>query len=175
MLTLLVLVTSNAYAPEGAIYTQQWLQEVENSPCQNISVSKEERKVACQIESVAKQYGLSRAETVALLVNSYAESGFDPNAVSPGKKSYGVFQLHVDGMGYGWSKEDMLNIKLSTEAVVLEMKKNNLIGKNHSAKTSTKKVCKKVLRPKHSDVKAEERVEILYKLFSKNFLLKQKI
>lgn len=172
MLTLLVLVTSDAYAPEGALYRQEWLQEIENSPCQNISATKEERNVACQIESVAKKHGLSKEETIALLVNSYAESRFDPNAVSPGKKSYGVFQLHVDGMGYGWSKEDMLNIELATEAVVLEMKKNNLVGKNHSIKTSTKKVCKKVLRPKHSDLKAEERARMISDLFPKKFLLK---
>ena len=69
----------------------------------------------------------------------------------------------------------MKNVKLSTEAVIEEMKSAGIAGRNHSAKLSTKRVCKRVLRPKDSEKKAEERSRMIFHLFSKKFLLKQKI
>lgn len=175
MFILLAFIISNAYAPEGALYTKEYFEYLSNSPCQNLLVTYDQKKIACQIEEVAIEQGLKKEEIVGLLVNSFAESRFDPEAVSPGKKSYGVFQLHVDGMGFGWKKEDMKNVKLSTEAVIVEMKKVGLAGKTQSAKISTKKFCKKVLRPKDSEQKAEERSQMIRHLFNKKFLLKQKI
>ena len=175
MFILLAFIISNAYAPEGALYKQEWLDYLSNSPCQNLLVTYDQKQVACQIENVAIEHGLKKEDIVGLLVNSFAESELDPQAVSPGKKSFGVFQLHVDGMGYGWKEEDMKNVKLSTEAVIEEMKSAGIAGRNHSAKLSTKRVCKRVLRPKDSEKKAEERSRMIFHLFSKNFLLKQKI
>jgi hypothetical protein len=159
MIIFLLLFTSLAFAPTGKY-------EKIDAICVDMNVKKDRIDVACDIEEAARKQGVSEEWFIkGLLANAYAESSLNPIAISPGKKSFGVFQLHVNGMGSGWSREDMMDVKKSTEAIVIEAKKNGIYKKKHSSTSATKFLCKKVLRPENSMEKAEVRANLLKKLF----------
>jgi hypothetical protein len=174
IISLLYILISNAYSPSiSKEEREEWLKD--KSPCQNIVATYVQKQVACQVEEIAFERGLDESQIMALIINSFAESALNPKAESSGKKSFGIFQLHVDGLGYGWSEKDMKNVRLATHAIIDEMERVGAIKKNRPVSWNTKTICKKVLRPKNSEQKAEERKLMIKKLYKKDFLLKTSI
>lgn len=157
---LLLFFLNIAHAPQGA------KGETESAVCTEMKVSDADLRVACQIERTARDHGIKNREFIkGLLVNAFAESSLDPNAVSPGKKSFGVFQLHIDGMGYGMSKDEMTDVRTSSKVIIEFINSSKIRTEKLNAIESTKIICKKVLRPENKNEKALERVKILKKIF----------
>ena len=131
-----------------------------------MNISEHDLRVACQIERVARDNGIKNREFIkGLLINAFAESSLDPNAVSPGKKSFGVFQLHIDGMGYGMTRNEMKDVRTSSKVIIRFINSNKIKTDRLSAAESTRVICKKVLRPANKDEKSIERIKMLKKLF----------
>ncbi len=161
MMFLILLFSKIAYAPTGDF-------EKIDAICDNLIVSREMLDVACDIERAARDTGVEEDWFIkGLIANAYAESTLNPNAVSPGKKSFGIFQLHVDGMGKGWEYAEMKDARLSTFAIVSEAKKMGIYNKKRNSRSATSFICKRVLRPANSDEQVEKRIDILENLFEK--------
>ena len=155
----LLLLTSLAHAPMGNF-------RFVDAVCDDLNAEEQQVEVACDIEKYAREKGVHEPWFIkGLIANAYAESELDTGAVSRGKTSYGVFQLHVDGMGYGWSKEDMKDVKKSTIAIINEAKSKGIYKKKMNPKSATAFLCKKVLRPKNIEEQVEKRTHLLEKLF----------
>lgn len=155
----LLLFISISYAPTGDF-------EQIDAVCDDMKIEQEQMDVACDIEKYAREEGVDESWFLkGLIANAYAESSLNPAAVSPGRTSYGVFQLHVDGMGSGWTKEDMKDVKKATRAIVEEAKSRGIYSKKRNSKSATAFLCKKVLRPKNIEEQIEKRIELLQELF----------
>jgi hypothetical protein len=85
--------------------------------------------------------------------------------VSPGSKSFGIFQLHVDGLGYKMSRKEMFDVETSTNVIVDFMNDQKLNYNKMGEKQVTRTICSTVLRPKDKKLRMKERVELLSKLF----------
>jgi hypothetical protein len=134
--------------------------------CDDTKVEEDMQEIACDIEKAAREEGISEEWFIkGLIVNAYAESSLNPQAISPGKTSYGVFQLHVRGMGSGWEISDMKDVRKSTGEIIKEAKKMGIYSKKRNEKSATAFLCVKVLRPENSQEKAKKRVEMLENLF----------
>lgn len=134
--------------------------------CLKANVTEKQRIVACAIEKVARKRGFKSENIIrGLIVNAFAESELNPRAVSPGRKSFGIFQLHVEGMGQGMTKEDMFNVEVSTNVVVDFMKEQNVNYVKMNEKQATKAICSTVLRPKDKKIQVKNRLVLLSKLF----------
>lgn len=158
---LFLLSLNLAHAPTGNF------EEIE-AVCEEIDANEKMVDVACDIERAARDVGVDEEWFIkGLIANAYAESTLDPDAVSPGRTSYGVFQLHVDGMGSGWEYDEMKDPRLSTIAIIDEAKKMGIYKKKRSSKSATTFLCIKVLRPANSSEQAIKRVRILENLFEK--------
>jgi hypothetical protein len=159
MIALLLILTSYAQAPMGNF-------RFVDAVCDDLNIEQDQVEVACDIEKYARAKGVREPWFIkGLIANAYAESELDVNAVSRGKTSYGIFQLHIDGMGYGWSKEDMKDVKKSTNAIIDEAKSKGIYKKKMNPKSATAFLCKKVLRPKNIEEQIEKRTRLLEKLF----------
>jgi len=158
---LILLLSKLAHAPTGNF-------EKIDAVCDDMSLPLEMLDVACDIERAARDTGVEEDWFIkGLIVNAYAESTLNPEAVSPGKKSFGIFQLHVDGMGKGWEYDEMRNSRLSTFAIVNEAKKMGIYKKKRNSRSATSFLCKRVLRPANSEEQVEKRIDILENLFEK--------
>lgn len=161
MMFLILILSKLAHAPTGEF-------EKIDAVCDDMNVSLEMLDVACDIERAARDSGVEEDWFIkGLIVNAYAESTLNPDAVSPGRKSYGIFQLHVDGMGKGWEYEEMKDARLSTLAIVSEAKKMGIYKKKRNSRSATSFLCIRVLRPANSNEQVEKRIDILENLFEK--------
>ena len=140
--------------------------EIIEPVCLKANVTEKQRIVACAIEKVARKRGFKSEHVIrGLIVNAFAESELNPNAISPGHKSFGIFQLHVDGLGYKMSRKEMFDVETSTNVIVDFMDEQNLNYNKMGEKQATRTICSTVLRPKDKKLKMKERVELLSKLF----------
>lgn len=64
--------------------------------------------------------GYSAAVGAAAVVNAYAESGLNPNAVGDGGRSVGLFQLHERGGGAGMTVEQRKDPAQNTRRIIEE-------------------------------------------------------
>jgi hypothetical protein len=64
--------------------------------------------------------GYGPAVGAAAVVNAYAESGLNPNAVGDGGRSVGLFQLHERGGGAGMTVEQRKDPVLNTRRIIEE-------------------------------------------------------
>jgi hypothetical protein len=161
MMIIFLLFLNLAHAPTGDFENFEAI-------CETIDVSEKMIDVACDIERAARDAGVDEEWFIkGLIANAYAESTLDPQAVSPGHTSYGIFQLHINGMGYGWEYDEMKDSRRSTFAIIDEAKKMGIYKKKRSSKSATTFLCVKVLRPANSAEQAIKRVKILENLFEK--------
>lgn len=159
-LILCLFFTKMAYAP--GLNKSEIIEPV----CLKANVTEKQRIVACAIEKVARKRGFKSEHVIrGLIVNAFAESELDPRATSPGHKSFGIFQLHVDGLGYKMSRKEMFDVETSTNVIVDFMNDQKLNYNKMGEKQATRMICSTVLRPKDKKVKMKERVELLSKLF----------
>lgn len=80
-----------------------------------------QRAIANLITDIAKRNGESPAMAAAMVVNAYAESALDPNAVGDGGNSVGLFQLHARGGGRGMTVEQRKDPTANTERILQEL------------------------------------------------------
>jgi hypothetical protein len=161
MMFLILLFSKLAHAPTGDF-------EKIDAVCEDMSIPLEMLDVACDIERAARDTGVKEDWFIkGLIANAYAESTLNPDAISPGKKSFGIFQLHVSGMGKGWEYEEMKDVRLSTFAIVSEAKKMGIYKKKRNSHSATSFLCTRVLRPANSHEQVEKRIDILENLFEK--------
>lgn len=134
--------------------------------CLKANITEKQRIVACAIEKVARKRGFKSKHVIrGLIVNAFAESELNPRAVSSGRKSFGIFQLHVDGLGYGMSHNDMFDVEASTKIIVDFMKNQDVNYNKMNEKQATRVICSTVLRPKDKKLQLKNRLMLLSKLF----------
>jgi hypothetical protein len=66
--------------------------------------------------------GLPDSVTAAAIVNAWAESSLNPNAVSPAGTAVGLFQLHDNGAGHGMSIATRKDPAANTNKIIQEIK-----------------------------------------------------
>tara|TARA_Y100000034_G_C6897285_1_gene414003 strand:- start:1115 stop:3154 length:2040 start_codon:yes stop_codon:yes gene_type:complete len=76
------------------------------------------KNAAAVIEREMSNAGLSSPEIAAAIVNAYAESGLNPNAIGDGGNSVGLFQLHIRGAGHGMSVQARRDPAINTQTIL---------------------------------------------------------
>ena len=141
-----------------------------NPVCEDIVDEVENRDVACQIELALRHEGFDSPMIEAALLNSYAESKFNPNAVGDGGRSRGVFQLHEKGLGRKMTKESRHDVQTSTQRIVSAVRKSkkvsDAIKRGAEANELTELFCTEIMRPSNKRRKATQRVNLRKKIFS---------
>lgn len=66
--------------------------------------------------------GLSDSVAAAAIVNAWAESSLNPNAMSPAGTAVGLFQLHDNGAGHGMSIASRKDPATNTDKIIQEIK-----------------------------------------------------
>ena len=92
----------------------------------------DERKANVQtIIDVFTENGIPPAITLAAIVNAYAESGWNANAVGDGGHSIGLFQLNDWGAGKGIDKELRKDPRVNAQTIIdVELGKTHWAGKH---------------------------------------------
>jgi hypothetical protein len=137
--------------------------------CEDISAEIENREIACQIEFELLSEGLEPPMIEAVLLNSYAESRFNPMAVGDSGRSVGVFQLNINGLGHHMTKDERHDIRKSARRLAGAIRKSKRIkdASDRGAETGelTRLVCTEIMRPSNKHTKARAREALRDKLF----------
>jgi hypothetical protein len=123
--------------------------------------------VARRVEKRLRKYGFSDELIAGALVNAYAESGLDIDAVGKAGER-GIFQLNPRGLGHGMTVNEMQDVSLSVDRIANAVLKNNRVmeleRKGGSVAQHALIFCKEIERPSHKDRKARERVRLIEKI-----------
>lgn len=129
--------------------------------CEDIAPEIENRRVACRIEQVLRDEGFDSPLVEAALLNSYAESKFNPKAVGDNGRSRGVFQLNENGLGRKMTMESKHNVEASTKRIVSAVRKSKKLTEaiERGAETGelTRLFCTEIMRPSNKRRKAAQR------------------
>ena len=127
--------------------------------------------VARGIERRMRSHGFSDNLIMGAIVNAYAESKLDPNAVGAAGE-LGVFQLNPKGLGSKMKPHEMKDVINSTDRIIGAVKKNrkmmSLEKKNASATDHVMAFCTEIERPSNKKRKAKHRVKIMKDIVKKN-------
>lgn len=135
---------------------------------ENVGLSDAQIKVANLIVEEFLAAGFSPAVAAAAVVNAFAESSLDPNAVSVSKKFVGLFQVSTDVLAEG--RKDA---RKNTRAIIEECRRAPKFM--DVAKTSSdiyelsKAFCLYVERPKNKKIKCEARSLLADRLYPTDF------
>lgn len=139
--------------------------------CKDISTEIENRHVACQIEKEMRNEGFDSPVIKATLLNAYAESKFDPQAVGDGGNSKGVFQLNKNGLGHKMTDEEKYDIRKSVRRIAVAIRKSarfkRAIESGAETPELTELFCTEIMRPKDRYTKARIRRKMELLLFRK--------
>jgi len=139
--------------------------------CEDISTEIENRDIACAIEMAMRDEGFDSPLIKAALLNSYAESKFNPGAVGDGGNSKGVFQLNKKGLGHKMTDVDRHDIDKSVRRVAIAIRKSDRLQRaiEDGAETPelTELFCTEIMRPSNKRHKARKRRELEGWLFRK--------
>ena len=123
--------------------------------------------VARQVEKRLSEYGFSDELIAGALVNAYAESRLDADAVGKAGER-GIFQLNPKGLGHGMTADEMQDIALSVNRVARAVSKNDRVmeleRKGGTVAQHTLMFCQEIERPRHKEHKARERVKLIDKI-----------
>ena len=104
--------------PKGSLLTPaSTVPKLRNPP-----MTTQQNQMARLIVRQFRAAGLSDPMAIAAIVNSWAESTLNPNAVSPSGKAVGLFQLHEDGAGHGMSVSSRKDPITNTNRIIQEVK-----------------------------------------------------
>ena len=127
--------------------------------------------VARGIERRMRAHGFSDNMILGAIVNAYAESRLNPEAVGAAGE-LGVFQLHPKGLGRKMKPHEMRDVKGSTDKIIGTLKNNkkmmSLERKQASAADHTMAFCVEIERPKNKRLKAKQRVKVMKDIMKKN-------
>jgi hypothetical protein len=162
---VLLLLFSTVIGPEPEV-TQHYRKGL---VCEDISTKIENREEACKIEQAMRREGFDSPLIEAALLNSYAESKFNPQAVGDHGRSKGVFQLHKRGLGRGMTDQQRHNIETSVRRVSVAIRKSEKLKRALSRGAETPELtrifCTEIMRPKDASRKARERASFEAELF----------
>ena len=161
---LLVLFTSEiGPEPEVAQHYRKGL------VCDDIVTEIENREVACEIERAFREEGFEDPLIRAALLNSYAESKFNPKAVGDNGNSKGVFQLNRNGLGSRMTDREKHDVRSSVRRVAIAIRKSPKLTKAIESGAETRKLtelfCTEIMRPSNKFEKARARGRMDEELF----------
>jgi len=129
--------------------------------CEDISTKIENREVACDIERALREEGFDSPLIEAALLNAYAESKFNPQAVGDGGKSKGVFQLNKNGLGHKMTDTERHDVKSSVRRVSVAIRKSPRLKRAIEGGAETPELtelfCTEIMRPSKRKLKASQR------------------
>ena len=132
--------------------------------------SRVQRSVARRIEDRLRKHRFSDGLIIGAIVNAYAESRLNTNAVGPGN-SRGIFQMTPSGLGHSMSIHEMHDVEASSDRVAVAIKKNSRMMRAESIgadfETFTSIFCLEIERPANKSLKALHRVALLRSLTKK--------
>ena len=132
-----------------------------------LNLRHDQRMVAQQIESRLRKHQISEGIIMGAIINAYAESRLNPQAIGPGN-TRGVFQLLPSGLGHGMTIDQMHNVNASVDRVVVAIKKSKKMmraGQSEADLENIVKVfCAEIERPKDKQLRAMERAALFRKL-----------
>lgn len=134
-----------------------------------IGLTEEQRQVSNIIENELKQIGLSDNLIAASIVNAYAESRLNPNAVGDRGNSIGLFQLNKNGLGNKLTIENRHNVYTNTNVYGLQLLKNKNIQildeSNCSIPILSAAITEHIMKPQNVEQNKIHRMEIAQKMF----------
>ena len=137
--------------------------------CDDISTKIENREVACEIEQAFREEGFDSPLIEAALLNSYAESKFNPKAIGDGGNSKGVFQLNKNGLGHKMKDTDKHDVRASVRRVAIAIRKSPRLQRAIESGAETPELtelfCTEIMRPSHKFEKARARGQMDEELF----------
>ena len=127
----------------------------------------EQLVVARQVERRLRKHGFSNELIAGALVNAYAESKLDVDAVGKAGER-GIFQLNPKGLGHGMTVNEMRDVSLSVDRIARAALKNNRVmeleKKGGTVAQHALMFCKEIERPRHKGRRAQERVKLIEKI-----------
>lgn len=136
-----------------------------------LNLDDDQADIAKAIEKMMKNHGFSDSLIMAAIVNAYAESGLDPDAVGSAGE-LGIFQLNPKGLGKTMEDHEMRDVRKSTDRIIVALRKSKSIMKLERRKASAAEhvaaFCTEIERPKDKHRKARQRVKTLQKIMKKN-------
>ena len=134
--------------------------------CLKANITEKQKIVACAIEKIARSREFKSEHIIrGLIINAFAESRLDPFAISSGRTSFGIFQLHINGLGHGMPREDMFDVDISTNVIIDYMKNQNINYNEVGERQTIELICSTVLKPRDKKLQTKNRLLLLDKLF----------
>lgn len=162
---VLLLLLTSVIGPEPEV-TQHYRKGL---VCDDIVTEIENREVACEIEQAFREEGFKDPLIRAALLNSYAESKFNPKAVGDNGNSKGVFQLNRKGLGSRMTDKEKHDVRSSVRRVAIAVRKSPKLTKaiedGEGSKKLTELFCTEIMRPSHKFEKARARGQMGKELF----------
>lgn len=132
-----------------------------------LDLNDEQKETAMRVERRMREHGFSDELITAALVNAYAESRLNVQAVGQAGER-GIFQLHPSGLGHGMSTNEMQDIRTSVDRIAKAIRKNKKIMKLEASQASiadhTAAFCIEIERPAKKHEKAKHRVRLMKKI-----------
>jgi len=132
-----------------------------------LDLEETQEEIAIRAERRLREHGFSDELITGALVNAYAESELNVDAVGKAGER-GIFQLHPQGLGHGMSIDEMRDIRASVDRVARAIKKNKKIMKlekaGATAEAHTAAFCVEIERPDKKHSKAKSRVRLMKKM-----------
>ena len=132
-----------------------------------LNLRHDQRMVAQQIESRLRKHRISEGIIMGAIINAYAESRLNPQAVGPGN-TRGVFQLLPSGLGHDMTIDQMHNVNASVDRVVVAIKKSKKMMRAGQSEVDLENIvkvfCAEIERPKDKQLRAMERAALFRKL-----------
>lgn len=134
---------------------------------ETMQLTYEQELIAQQVEERLRHHGFSDELIIGALVNAYAESGLNVEAV--GKEGErGIFQLHPEGLGKKMKIEEMRDVDTSVDRIIRALRKNKkmmqLEERGGSAAEHVAAFCVNIERPSDKHKKALSRVRLMEKI-----------
>ena len=133
------------------------------------NLSTEQQRVAIIIENELKELNIAPNVIAAAIVNSLAESKLKENAIGDGGKSYGIFQLHINGLGHNLSIAERQNIRISSNVIGVQIIRSDSLYKSDKAGESIPKlssiISEEIMRPKNTELEKETRKKLAMTIF----------
>ena len=162
---VLLLLLSSVIGPEPEV-TQHYRKGL---VCDDITTEIENREVACEIEQAFREEGFGDPLIRAALLNSYAESKFNPKAVGDNGNSKGVFQLNKKGLGSRMTDREKHDVRSSVRRVAIAIRKSPKLTKAIESGEETRRLtelfCTEIMRPSNKLEKARARGRMDEELF----------
>jgi len=137
----------------------------------NLVLNDDQVDIARGIERKLRSHGFSDNLIMGAIVNAYAESKLNPDAVGSAGE-LGIFQINPRGLGKKMKPHEMKDTKKSIDRIIGALKKSKKImsleKREASAAEHTIAFCTEIERPKDKLRKAKQRVKIMKEIMKKN-------